>query len=253
MIQSSPATIANNLIAEANSLLSKADHYLPASDFSFKLLLSKAKKLMQANPYEAHISYAIIYQLAGELDSVNYHSSIAKSIGDPFLAMNLTSSAFINLGKYSEAQKQFKEYGHPKNGLFYKSINQGYASFSFYDICRFIDDAKKMNIDLNKIDTETAYNATKVLRDSGIDEKQFLDILDIAGDTLRENKLFYVNEMPTIFIEKEQYYDPCIYITFFIRESHEKTNEIYESFISKVINQIEELPSSVHISIEAAS
>ena len=110
-----------------------------------------------------------------------------------------------------------------------------------------------MEIDLNQIDHNTAEEANKIFKSSGLNQSQFAEILDLVGETLREHKVFYVNEIPLINIDTNPINIPCIYITFFIKESLIETSKIYNSFISKLISKYEDIPDSVHISIQSAT
>lgn len=246
-------TITTEITNEANTLLNSTPRYLDESDLRIAKLILKARKLMNASAFEAHIAHALIYQICGDIDKINNHLRIASKLGDPLVISEMATLTNINLGYYSIAQENYKQYGSPKNGKFLSSLSAGYASLSFSHISEFIKQAKKMEIDLNSVDCKTAEDANSILVSSGLDQTQFARILDLVGETFRENKVFYANEIPEIFIDNKPADIPCIYITFFIKESLDETARIYNSFISRLTSEYEEIPDSVHISIQSAT
>lgn len=246
-----PATISNDLINETNSLLMNTGHYLDESNLSIKRLLAAAKKLMEANPFESHIVYALIYQICGDVAKVKDHLRIAKNLGDSLTTSRIATATNINLGFFSEAQQNYKQCGSPKTGNFLISLNAGYSCLSFYQICDFLDEAKKMGIDLKNVDLETAQKASSILRSAGVSQEELSAMIDIVGEILRENKLFYLNNLPDIFIRDEPSDAPCVFITFFVKESYENAAKLYEAFIDRLISRFDHIPEAVHVSIQS--
>lgn len=246
-----PATISNDLSNQTNLLLQSTGHYLDESNLNIRRLLAAAKKLMAADPFESHIAYALIYQICGNVAKVKDHLRIAEKLGDPLTTSGIATVTNINLGFFSEAQQNYKLCGSPKTGNFLKSLNAGYASLSFQQICDFLDEAKKMNMDLNNVDLETAQKVKNVLQSAGVSQEDLSAIVDIVGGILRENKLFYLNNLPDIFVEDKPSEAPCVFITFFIKDSYENAAKLYETFIDRLILRFGHIPEALHISIQS--
>jgi hypothetical protein len=246
-----PATISNDLINQTNLLLQSTGHYLDESNLDIRRLLAAAKKLMAVDAFESHIAHAIIYQICGNVDKVKDHLRIAEKLGNPLRTKEIATVTNINLGFFSEAQRSYKQYGRPQSGNFLESINAGYASLSFQQICEFLDEAKKMNIDLNNVDLETAQKVNNVLQSAGVSQKDLSAMIDIVGEILRENKLFYLNNLPDIFVEADTMGSPCVFITFFIKESYENAAKLYETFIDRLILRFGHIPEALHVSIQS--
>lgn len=246
-----PATISNDLSNETNLLLQSTGHYLDETNLNIRRLLAAAKKLMAVDPFESHIAYALIYQICGDVAKVKDHLRIAEKLGSPLRTTEMSTITNINLGFFSEAQQSYKLCGSPKTGNFLKSLNAGYASLSFLQICDFLDDAIKMNFDLNNVDFETAQKVKNVLQSAGISQEDLSAIVDIVGEILRENKLFYLNNLPDISIEDDVLGAPCVFITFFIKESYENAAKLYGTFIDRLISRFGHIPEAVHVSIQS--
>lgn len=244
-----PKTINAGIIERINKQLADS-RYLDEASILFKSMLVDIGKLMQVDPFEANIAKAAVYQLCGNLTKMNYHFSLASKLGDARVVSMQKSIGLSNLGYFSEAQKFYEQSSDPIYGEFATNLDLGYYTFSFETLTKWFEKAEKMDIDISNLDYITCKRANAILSAANIKQSKIAELADTAGEILREHHLFTA-DATGVEIEDDGFTDPCIYITFNIKASHEKAAELYDEFVLRLLNRFDAIPDIVHFSIRA--
>lgn len=246
-----PKTINAGIIEKINKLLLTSS-YLDEASLPFKSMLVDIGKLMQVDAYEANIAKAAAYQLCGNLAKMNDHFRIASNLGDKRVVAMQKSIGLSNLGYYSESQKLYEETSDPIYGEFAINLDLGYFTFSFETLTKWFEKAKKMDIDISNLDSVTCERANAILVAANVPQSKIAELADTAGEILRENHLF-TSGTTGIEVEDDGSTDPCIYITFNIKATHEKAAELYDELVSRLLSRFDVIPDIVHFSIRTAA
>lgn len=199
MIQ--PLTVANDLIAEINRVLTCAHRYLSPDDLAFRRYLAEANKLLKAKPAEGHNLLGLLHGLTGDYKSAAYHADIAISLspGDPVFVIN-KASMLANLGFFSESQKYFKLAAAPEQGIFSGKWQLGVCAGAFHALSEFIVKAQRMQLPLEDINVSLIKQVAQFMDDISLDDARLAAAFDIAGDLLRQQKLFFLGPCPEVFV-----------------------------------------------------
>lgn len=247
-----PATVDEVIIGEVNNVLASGRFADPDS-LKIRRLLKDAHGLFKVKPWMAHADFGCIYQIVGDVEKLRYSfkCSLEMAAGEYVDASIQKGICILNLGFFSEAQQLFKELGDP---TYWKLVNilpilYGTLAFEFIDEFQF--KAHKMKIDLTGLDFETASRATAILKKHGVTEDQLAAWADVAGDVIRENKLFLMGDGPDIDVADDDG-DQCIYLTYRVKTKPQEAVALYQEVSKRLIHAFKQLPAVVNISVRAA-
>lgn len=246
-----PKTINAGIIDRINKHLADSS-YIDETSFSFKSILADISKLMKVDPFEANVAKAAAYQLCGNLDKMNHYFNLASNFGDTRVVSMQKSIGLSNLGYFKEAQELYQQSSDPIYGEFAINLDLGYCTFSFETLTNWFEKAEKMDIDISNLDSVTCKRANAILSASNTKQSRIAELADTAGEILREHNLFTAGTTG-IEVEDDEFSDPCIYITFKIKTSHKKADELYDEFVSRLLNRFDSIPDFVHFSIRAVA
>lgn len=242
-------TKGKEVFNEVNQILGEMRSFLPETDIRVRRLLSEADKVIRTNAAEGYSAKAAVYQLTGNLDQVVKHveNSIRLS-GQPILVAN--KCAFLmNLGSFSAAQEAYKLAVDPRKGLFGEKFHFGFACGAFQTMARFLEDAQRMQVDLEHLDTATAVQASDFLNKHKLTEEEIAVFLDVAGEILREQRILFV-DYPQVFVSDTDV-GPVLSIVFLLPVDSYRAEKLDTELQSRFVERFPEFPRFLTISFRS--
>lgn len=235
------ATKGSQLIQETNQLLNNLRHYLPKDDLRLHRLMAEADKLMNANPQEAHNVKGMVYQLSGDFEQSLYHMENAVRLGpgNP-VALPNKCSILINFGFFSEAAKLYREIGSPRKGAYPLAIRLGLGTGGFLTMASFIEQARKLKLDLASVEALAVENAAQLMSRYSLSDENLAAYLDVAGEIMREERVVFC-DMPEIFAWNSAD-DPVLSVTYEIPVDAYRAEELDCELASRLIERFSEIP-----------
>lgn len=243
-----PATIASQLNDKINTVLLSAKRYLDENDFTIRSLLAETKKLAKANAYESHLAIAKIYHVCGNVEKVLHHFGNAERLRNNIQGHDSAATCMVNLGLFSKAQQQFAIVGNPKAGYFRQEFSLGLCCGAFNQLRTYIEQAQTMSLDFSGIPTEIVLRAQAVLAEGGITDTEVAAFLDLAGEVMREERLFFEGEAPDIVIDDGPFDNPhCVYLTFKVNCSGAEAARLSSVLFDKIAQRVDRIPDQLHV------
>lgn len=189
------ATIANDLQRELGAWLEQASGYIDQSSFQFKAFFRSAEKLASADAYASSIQRAMVQHLTGDLDGARHWLLNARKWpADPH-SWGTEAVILSNLGYFSHATQVLMSLG--------KHERPHYASMLV--LCGAFSAVLDAVPGTEVAETEAGRNAVSLssqcmmtLERLNVTEAQVRAMLDIAGEVLRNHKLFFAGEDPVV-------------------------------------------------------
>jgi Tfp pilus assembly protein PilF len=249
MTAPTPKTKAQTVLEDINNVVTEATHYLAPDDWNVRRLLRLTDELIRVEPATGHSAKGGVYQLTGDVERVNYHddNAIALAPSDATFDANKCSH-LSNLGFFSEAQKYFDRGVNPERGKMTQTWHRGYLCGAFQTMVRHLDKARNnMKLDLEGLDTDTAERAAKVLGKRGASDSDVAEVLDLAGQVLRADSLFFVGPCPCVGVFDHAGHEPFVEITFDLDASTKQVHELYRRFVDLMTEELPATPSPLSV------
>lgn len=245
-----PATIANQLNDSIEHMLLVATKYLNINDFEIRRLIAEAKKLQKVDAYAGHLALGNIYHLCGDHVQMRYFHRNADRLRYDLNTHGWSTACECNLGFVSIAQEHFGIVGEPKSGEFTKAFTLGLACGAFQLLGEYIEQAEKMQLDLTGLPVSLAKEAREVLSNAGITDADVAAMLDIAGEIMREERVFYAgNPEQMVMIETGDSLDSsCVHMTYWIPLSGKQVAVMATRMDDKIAETIERIPDQFQVS-----
>lgn len=195
------ATRGHQLVKDVNQVLENSPRYIPETDFWFRRTLAEAEKLKSVNRGEAHNVLAQLYGLAGNASVAEHHIDTAIRLShDPAIVCN-KAVILSNMGFFSAARKSFVESVDPELGLFTARWKLGICAGCMHTLAEFLAKARRMNLEnLNTVDAALITDAVQLMDEITLTDEVLAHALDVAGEVLREQRLFFVGDGPQVSI-----------------------------------------------------
>lgn len=252
MPTAAPKTQSNQVVDEANALLSAASRYMAEDDFRFLGLARKAQVSTKATPANGHSALSIVYQLSGNEERFRHHIENAIQLsGDPVFLGNRVAG-LVNLGRFSAAQEVFARAIDPVNGQFTTVWPMGYNMGAFHSMRRALEKAKQMNLDLGGLDLDSVLKAADVLDKGGVEEHAIARKLDLMGEVMRENRLFYAGTAPLVTAVAEPGHPVFLQMAFRFEVSDDEAHALYMQFVDRMAERTD-LPEILSVQFLAAA
>lgn len=249
MLRPEAATISSAVNNRISEIQSTATRYLDCKSFEVKSLFFEANKLVKVDPVAGHVAIAAINQLVGDLAKTRYHINNAFRLGGDIQTHGSAAAFEVNLGCFSQGQKHYAEIGNPEAGFFSKSFSIGLTSGAFACMSQFLDIAEKMKIDTSALPVETVRRANAVLSKAGVSDEAFARVLDLAGEVLRAEQVFYAHDCPFIYVDDETTDSPQrVYLSYKIALPGQQVSEMSSLLFEKIATQLEFIPEAFHVS-----
>lgn len=253
MITPAPATIAKELQDRLTPYMLAGGVYRHVDDFEIRSLINDARKLIKADAASGYLFLALIYQLCGDATVARYHLENARKLNHDNQYEGASNSILINLGYFSEAQSHYRLFADPCYGQFLVAGMSGLACGAFHTVDSFVKQAEKMQLDLTNVPVTRVAHAAKVLENNSITDDLTGKIIDVAGEVMREYRIFYSNELPDIDVVDGFGENPdCVYMTYYVGVSAGVAAEMYSKLADRLCDRFSELPAAFHVGFRSA-
>lgn len=242
-------TKGKEIFDETNQLLADIRSFLPETDIRIRRLLNEADKLIWSNAADGYSAKAAVYQLTGNLDQVLKNvDNATKLSSEPILLAN-KCAYLLNLGLFSVAQEVYRSAVHPRKGLFGEKFHFGFACGAFQTMERFLEEAKKMKLDLEHLDTVTALRASHFLTQHKLGEEEVSVFLDVAGEIMRAQRVMFL-DYPQVFISLAGT-EPLLSFVFSLPIDSYRAEELDTDLQSRFVERFPEFPQFLSISFRS--
>jgi hypothetical protein len=228
-------------------MTASATHYF-ADGFEIRKLQTACRKLMQLDAVNGHLAMAGIYHLIGDGDNVFHHAKCAEDLspGRPEVLGSI-AAWLVNLGYFSQAHQKYGRAVEPSGGFFSRNFVMGFVMGAFQTMRAAVEKARKLNIDLSGLDADVAEVAACLLESHGVNDAMTASILDLAGELLRENHLFYLGDRPVVHLVDIDGVDSCVYLTYHVGTTPDQAADMTVELAARIAQRIEAIPSGFSV------
>lgn len=242
-----PATIAPTVIGAINAELAATAGYLD-DGLVIRRLLAESKKLMGVDVINGHLAMAGTYQLMGNFDKVFYHANCVEKLqsNSPEVA-GAIATWFVNLGFFSEAYLRYGAAVSPSGGLFTRYFNMGLVLGAFQTMQNAIEQAEKLKIDFTGLKVDVLESANRILASHGLSDVETVEILNIAGEVLRENRLFYEGECPVVDAVEIDGVESCVFVSYRIGATPDHAADMTADLSLRIAQRVRKIPTGFSV------
>lgn len=247
------ANKSSELIKDINGVLVNASGYVAQDNLWFRRKLSEADKLKVSNEAEAFNVLAQLYGLAGDRAVAERYidTAIWLRSNDPALLLN-KAVILSNLGCFSAAVDAFKAAIPPRLGQFTSKWYVGMPLGCFHALAQFVDDAVPMKLEhIDSVDTVLIAKVVRLMDEMSLTDDQLVRALDVAGEMLREERMFFVGPGPYVAAWDEDQLEKHVYFGFKLPVSIAKAIELDEELGRRLFEKYGELPPELMIHFES--
>lgn len=250
MIPAAPQTISVELMDKICDLQVVSNCFLDKNEFKIARLLADIRKLATVDAYAAHIAYGAVHQLCGDVEQMRDHFKNAAKIGNVLIAEGQSTIGEINVGFASVAQELYRRSADPTGGYFTKTYHLAKCCGAFQMVRAFTERAKEMKIDLADINTDENERVATLLAEAGVSDADVATMLDLAGEVLREERIFPTGE-PEIEVDDDSL-QPCVYYRYSLPASPADTAKMFDRLAYKIATRLDSIPDAFHVSFRPA-
>lgn len=230
-------TTAESLESEIVEFLLAQNHYLDKSSFTILKFLKSCKELANTDAIAASIIISQIYSFCGELKKSIYYADNAQRLGYKGTCERRAAS-YINMGYITKAFEQSElSLANRGAGQFDLTMKIAFGSCAFHAIVSAVNAANERNevlIMSNKI-YHLSIAAKNVLDQLGHSADAMAKLCDAAGELLRERKLLWKHETPTMRVSAPEMGEPNIFCSYYVDVSPEEAAEMNWQLMEKLV------------------
>lgn len=242
-----PATIAPAVIDAINAELAATVGYLD-DGLVVRRLMAECKKLMNVDPVNGHLAMAGVHQLTGNFDRVFYHANCVEKLqsNDPAVSGSV-AAWFANLGFFSESYRRYGDAVSPSGGLFTRYFNMGLVIGAFQTMQNAIEQARKLKIDFSGLKVDVAESANRILASQGLSDVETVEILSIAGEVMRENRLFYLGECPDVDAVEIDGVESCVFVSYRVGATPDHAADMTAELSLRIAQRVKKIPTGFSV------
>lgn len=250
-----PETIAKTLLDEVAVILSASKRYLTNEGLTneaqtIRRLFRESDKLAKADALAAHSVRAQTYALLGDVDQASYYLNAALHLSNDADVHSLACGVLINLGLFSEGQKHYLYGMNPVSGQYARFGEGGLICGAFKQTRLFLSEARKMQLDLSAFRVDQVEAASRMADLNGLSDEVAGQILDVAGEVLRERHLFWLNPFPDLEIVDVPGELQSIFMTFRVDASSDEAFEMNMRVAELLAERFDSIPWGLHVSFK---
>lgn len=254
MTAAMPATNVSNIAKSAGEIIVISSRYISPNDFTYRRLVGEAMKILHIDPALGHATLAFVKQLSGDFEGVIGHLNNASRMGSPYQAAATGLTCYVNLGMFSDASKCYILAADPKVGNFSMMREVGIACGSFRSYREHDKIAALMKIDLSQFKLRNrCLQAADLLDRTGTTDDEVTALLDIAGELLRENSLFFMGLLPELTVIDDDDTEHCVFLNFAIAERPEKVSDMMFELANRAAERLPRIPPGFSVGFSAVA
>jgi hypothetical protein len=228
-----PLTSANEITDNIVSLLESGLQY-SLDDVPLTKLEHRAKQLSKANIAEGYVALAAISMLRGEFDEMRSRYEIARNQGlGPGQQLNYATT-LCHAGFFSEAAPIVSKVADSLPDPYFSSVKAAMC-FQFQVSIAMFDKANREKL-AAPADFASFITDIKTIASVGIDDATLVKLADLAGEVMREHKVFF-KIMPLLSFCPTSEGDMYVVVAYPVPVSFEDASEMTISFAQKMFSK----------------
>ncbi len=197
MVSAKRATIATAVGRSIDGWVRSATRYVDGDAFQLRALDHDLDKLFKADAYAASLLRGTLHQLLGDADNALYWVHNARRLrGDPASELRsdgVEAMILSNLGYFSRASSLLAKEG--------KDADRCHPVLLY--LCGAWNELARLPVTVDLSHDEVAMMQTVRRRSSlcqqiGVSQAQIQAVLDVAGEVLRERRMFFLGDRPLV-------------------------------------------------------
>lgn len=197
-----PQTIATDIERRVHLLYNTELAYIPEDSPKFVRLHDDLDRLGRADARLRSLLLAKLFGLSGNREKVEYYLRNCASLHVHAVGIELTRlMMLLNLGYFSESIAVQKQLAAPDSGALGELLRSPPGNGAFHSMCSIIEQAHIMNLHNIATPTSDFAAAVRIMDQWGDTDEDYGHALDIAGEIMRERKLFHRDLLSTQPIE----------------------------------------------------
>lgn len=242
-----PATITSDLIEQINSLIHKG-YFIDARSLDVRRIFAECEKLKKSDAKAAFRCLAALNQACGDEANMRANWKRAVHLGNDIELMMDMMTGLVNLGYIIESHKVFQSAAKPEYGNFNKLLNLGWNILAFNELNAYAMRIENMATDTPSTTFARIHETAVFLSSRGVDDAVIADMAEIAGQVLREHKLFTSNDPVSTTIDKEL---DCLFIEYELHTTPLEAARIHAEFSNRLAAKYKVIPPHIHIDMVA--
>ena len=246
-----PATIANDVFGEIRALALSAGHYFSKDAPEIRALATTIDRLQKADALPAFLSRAKLYMLCGDVDGALGQLRKADALGFDRFAIATRVVVLANLGLISDAQKSVAIAADPTGGYFsrYASLVVNTGAIRTFE--NLLCSAEKLQLEIDQVFARKICDAASILAEANISDSMIGKYLDVVGEIMRENRVFYLGESPDLFVWTKDEANRFIHFTFNLPFDSKTAERLDTDLITRFVDRFGGLPEPLSITIKS--
>lgn len=246
-----PATIASDVLGEIRALALSAGHYFSENAPEIRALAAAIDRLQKADAREAFLARAKLYMLCGDVDGAFGQLRKADALGFDRFAIAARAIVQINLGFVSDAQKSVAIAADPTGGYFssYAPLVVNAGAIRTFEA--LLCSADKLQLEIDQDFSRKICDAASILAEANITDSEVGKYLDVVGEIMRENKVFYLGDSPDLFVWAKDEANRFIHFTFKLPFDSKTAERLDTDLITRFVDRFGGLPEQLSITIKS--
>lgn len=203
MSRAMAATKGGELNSQINRLILDGTAYLSAGDFVVRRFEHEIDKLAKVDALGASLCRSSLSMLIGDWPMVQHWTANMRHLGAVVEPLGVEFIASSNLGYFTPAAALYPQVMDVRWGVTAHFLTHGLICGAFADVIAGNATCSEGKIELGVSQqraVEVAMNAQALLARLGVSEQEVQAMLDVAGEVLREQKLFWLGTDPSIAV-----------------------------------------------------
>lgn len=197
MASVSPATIGPQLADEVDTWISQSQGYRSRDELDHRRYWKKAEELARVDPGRMYAIKMVLTASTGAYDDAMAMLDTLKRYDEKQSLATQTTVAIL-CGYYTRSLSPYRTIIDPDFGEF-QFLMQGVPNGAFETYIRALDKGRNvMKLTLTPHIEEDIRSVVDILQAHGDSEEQVIAALDIAGEVLRDHKMFQYHVHPRI-------------------------------------------------------
>ncbi|MDH0866648.1 hypothetical protein [Mitsuaria sp. GD03876] len=197
-----PQTIARQLDAQLASIESRIGHFLDPAHAEIRSLLASADQLAGVDAAEASHVRGRIHTLTGDRRQVDYWFANARRLCDEWRVDFNHASCLASLGYFSDAAAMTKRFLSSSTGALSLTVGLAVSVLDLSGAQEAYAALRRAGIPPRGHDPNFTLTAVEVLAYYRIPIERARIVLDVAGELLREHRLWWLGGHPKLFAHR---------------------------------------------------
>jgi hypothetical protein len=239
MTAAKPQTIAAELSGRINDLVLAGGFYRSADEFAIRALFKDAEALARADAVAASRIKATIHLLCGNWADVQHWCNNARQLGDHARADLTEFIAAANLGYFLHAAALYPVAVALERNTLGSHLSAGLICGTLIALIERAEIADRAKLELSdKVRTEVmlAKDACQVLERLGLPEQDLIAILEVAGEVMRERRVFWSNLLPSVIVVNTED-DVGLLYQFVLPVEPEEAAQLSDTVIERIVTR----------------